>query len=136
MLKYRGQYRVIFEIDTKGKPSEFALIPCGIKRGSTICRHSDDTLSVYITGIKTANRLSREYPDLFRPFQIGDSEATLLFNEADIEKAAAILKARILGKNMNPRPKRKVIISEEQKRILTDRLKAMNACRVCGRKCE
>ena len=72
-----------------------------------------------------ANRLL-EHPDIFKPFQMGDSEATLLFAESDMERAATILKPRVMGKNMNPRPKRKVMISEERKRILSDRMKALH----------
>ena len=127
MLKYRGTYRVVYECDKRtGQPYEFTYVPCLIKKGSNVCRHSDNTLNVYISSAKIANRLLKECPDLFKPFQIGDSEAVLLFKEADIEKAAAILKARVLGKNMNPRPKRKVMLSEERKKILSDRMKELH----------
>lgn len=127
MLKYRGTYRVLFEIDKAGKPCEFTFIPCRIKKGANICRHNGDVLNIYIPSIKMANRLSREYPDLFKPFQTGDSEAVLLFNEADIEKAAAILKARVMGKGMSPKPKRKVTISEERKQELSERMKELHS---------
>ena len=137
MLKYKGQFRVVFEIDKRtGKPGEFSYIPCGIKKGSNICRHSESMHNVFILSIKIANRLLREHPELFKPFQMGDSEATLLFNEANIEKAAAILKVRVMGKDMSPRPKRKVIISVEHIKVLSDRLTKINACRVSGRECE
>lgn len=113
MLKYRGQYRVLYETDKRtGAACEFTYIPCRIHKGSDIYRYSDDTLATYITSIKVFNRLLREYPDLFRPHQTGDSEGTLLFPESRMNEAAIILKARI---------KRQV--SEEQKQILTDRIK-------------
>lgn len=127
MLKYRGTYRVLFETDKTGNPCEFTFIPCLTKKGANICRHNENTLNVYIPGIKIANRLLKECPDLFKPFQIGDSEATLLFNEADIEKAAAILKARVGGKNKSPKPKREVAISKERKQELSDRMKHINS---------
>ena len=107
MLRYRGTYRIVFEQDKRtGKPLEFTFIPCCIRGGSNICRHYESALSAYIPGIKTANRLLKEQPDIFRPFQIRDSEATLLFNESDMERAAIILIPRVMGKNMNPRPKK------------------------------
>lgn len=77
--------------------------------------------------MKTVNRLLKEYPDLFKPFQIGDSEATLLFSEADIEKAAAILKARVMGKNKSPKPKRQIVISEDRKKELSEQMKELQS---------
>jgi len=112
----------MYECDKAGAACEFAFIPCLIKKGSNICRQSDDTLNVYIPSIKIVNRLLKEYPDIFRPFQVGDTEGTLLFKESDIEKAAVILKARVMGKGMNPKPKRRVNFSEEYKKLLTERL--------------
>lgn len=107
MLKYRGQCRVVTETDKRtGKPLEFTFVPCRIKKGTNICRHNADTLNVYIPGIKTANRLLKEYPDIFKPFQAGDSEATLLFPECMIDEAAIILKAIVKGANTSPRSKR------------------------------
>lgn len=128
MLKYRGQYRVVFETDKRtGKPAEFVYIPCRIKRGSNIVRHDENTLNAYIPSVKIANRLLQEYSDLFELFQIGDSEATLLFNEADIAKVAAILKAKVQGKNKSPRPKRTVTISEDRKKELSERMKKLHS---------
>lgn len=126
MLKYRGQYRVLYEIDKTGKPCEFTFIPCRIKKGASICRQDDNTLNVYVPGIKTVNRLLKEYPDLFKPFQIGDTEGTLIFKESDIEKVAVILKCRIRGKNMSPRPKRKVAMPDERKQELADRMRKLH----------
>ncbi|MDD5064993.1 MAG: hypothetical protein PHQ35_09600 [Phycisphaerae bacterium] len=125
MLKYRGTYRVMYEVDKTGKACEFTFIPCLIKRGSNICRHSDTVLNVYITSSKIINRLLKEYPDLFRPFQTSNGEGTLLFNEADIEKAAEILRPKVLGKGMNPKPKRQVTLSDERKKELSDRMRSM-----------
>lgn len=123
MLKYRGQFRVLYETDTRtGQAAEFTFIPCRIRPGANIYRYSDSLLAAYIPGIKTANRLLREHPDIFRAFQTGDSEAVLLFKEADIEKAAIILKAKIQGKNKSPRPKRKLNLSNEQRRVLSERM--------------
>ncbi len=127
MLKYRGKYRVLYETDKTGKACEFTFIPCLIKRGSNICRHSDTILNVYITSSKIINRLLKEYPDLFRPFQTGNGEGTLLFDESNIDKAAAILKPKVLGKGMSPKPKRQVNISEERKQELSERMKLLHA---------
>jgi len=74
MLKYRGQFRVLYECDKRtGKPGEFTFIPCRIKKGANICRHNDTTLNVFIPSTIIANRLLREYTDIFMPFQSGDS---------------------------------------------------------------
>lgn len=127
MLKYRGTYRVLFEVDKAGKPCEFTFIPCRIKKGSNICRHNENVLNAYIPSAKIANRLLKEYPDLFKPFQTGDSEATLFFSETDIEKAAVVLKARVMGKGMSPKPKRKVTISEDRKKELSERMKELQS---------
>jgi hypothetical protein len=53
---------------------------------------------------------------------MGDIEIILFFSEKDIKKAAAILKARIQGKNKSPKPKRKRTLTEEQKNVLRERL--------------
>lgn len=132
MLKYRGTYRVMYEMDKSEKPCEFTLIPCRIRKDASICRHNDDTLNAYIPSIKTVNRLLRDYPDIFKPYQIGDSEGTLLFAELDMIKAAAILKPRVLGKNLNPKPKKQRHISEAERKILSDRMKKLNHNRFTG----
>lgn len=125
MLKYRGQFRVMFECDTRtGQAAEFSYIPCLIRPGANIYRFNDDTLAAYIPGMRTVNRLLQEHSDLFRPLQAGDSEATLLFNEANISQAAAILKARVKGKNKNPKPKKKYNLTDEQRKRIGERLKA------------
>lgn len=126
MLKYRGTYRALFEIDKTGKVCEFTHIPCQIKKGSNICKHSDTVLNAYIPSIKILNRILKEYPEMFKPFQVGDTEGTLLFKEADIEKAAVILKARVKGKGMSARPKRQVTLSEERKLELANRMKQLH----------
>ena len=51
MLTYRGQYRVLFETDKAGKACEFTYIPCGIRKGANICRHSNDMLNIFIPSI-------------------------------------------------------------------------------------
>lgn len=122
MIKYRGQYRVIYETDKQGKACEFAYIPCGIMRGCNICRHSDNTLNVNIPSIRTANRLLKEYPEIFKPFQVGDNEASLLFQESDMDKAATILKVRVKGKNQSPKPKRKCNLTKKQRQAIGERL--------------
>ena len=127
MLKYRGQYRILYDLDKQGKPCEFIYIPCGIHKGSNICRHDSNTLNAYITSSIVANNLLRDHHDLFGIFQMGDSEATLLFPESRMEEAAIILKAKVLGKNLGPRPKRKVVISEDRKKILSERMRQMKA---------
>jgi len=106
VLNYRGTYRVVFEVDTCGKPMEFTFIPCRIRKGANICRHDDATLNVLIPGSGTADRLLKEYPDLFQPWQMGAAEATLTFPEARMIEAAKILKPFTLGKAVSPRAKR------------------------------
>jgi hypothetical protein len=133
MLKYRGIFRVQYEVDKQGKACEFTYVPCGIKRGSNICRHSDDMLNVYLTSSIVANNLLREHIDLFKPYQMGDGEATLLFPESRIAEAAEILKARVMGKGLNPRPKIKHPMTDEQKRIATERLAKYRLTQQCGR---
>jgi hypothetical protein len=112
MLKYREIYKVIYEVDKAGKRCEFTFIPCQIKRDSNICRHDDNMLNVYITSIKIANRLLLEYPDIFIPFQKGDNEVKLLFQESKISEAAEILKA-----------KKKRVYSLEQKKVMAERIR-------------
>jgi len=127
MLTYRGTYRVLYETDKAGKACEFTFIPCRIKKGSNIVRYSDNMLNAYIPSIKIVNRLLNDFPELFKPCQIGDSEGTLLFKESDIEQAATILKARVMGKGMSPKPKRIVTISDERKQELSIRMKRIQA---------
>jgi hypothetical protein len=127
MLKYRGQYRVLYEVDKQGKATEFSYIPCRASKGANIYRHNDDTLNAYIASSKTANRIVKENPELFKFFQNGEGEATLLFKESDIDKAAEILKAKTQGKNMNPRPKKKMNLSDEQREKLSARIKTIKS---------
>ena len=127
MLKYRGQYRVLYEIDKAGKPCEFSFIPCRIKKGASIVRHNVDTLNVYIPGAKAVNKLLKEYPYIFKPFQIGSAEGTFLFPESLLLEAAEVLRPYVKGKNMSPKPKRKVTISEERKKELSERMKRLHA---------
>lgn len=123
MQKYRGTYRVMFECDTRtGQAAEFTYIPCRIRPGANIYRYNDDTLAVYISGTKVVNNLLENHWEIFRPFQKGDKEAALLFAEKDVEKAAFILKPRIQGKNMNPKPRKKRTMSEKQKEVLREQI--------------
>jgi len=127
MLKYRGTYRVMYEIDKHtGKALEFVYVPCKIKKGSNICRYNDNILNVYIPSSIIVNNLLKDYSDIFKPLQIGNGEATLLFNESNIKKVAVILKAKTYGKNKSPKPKIKRNFSEEQKRVAGERLKLMH----------
>lgn len=108
MLKYRGQYRVIFECDKNtGKPLENTFIPCRVRKGVNICRYNETTLNVYIPGIKAVKTLLGKHPDIFTLFQMGDHEATLLFPESKMQQAAAILKPIIKGANISPKSKAK-----------------------------
>ncbi len=122
MIEYRGQYRVLYETDKVGKVCEFTYIPCRIIKGCNICRHSYNTLNVYIPSSRTAKRLLSEYPEIFKPFQVGDNEATLLFSECKMDEAAVILRARVKGKNQNPKPKRKCNLTEKQRQAIGERL--------------
>lgn len=97
---------MVYETDSTGKPAEFTFIPCRIRKGANICRHDDNTLDVYIPGIKTVRRLLKEYPGIFKPYQTGDTEATLLFQESLMSEVAKILKPFVTGKGISPRSKR------------------------------
>jgi hypothetical protein len=123
MLKYRGTYRVLFETDVRtGKAAEFTYVPCRIRPGANIYRYNDDTLVTFIPGTKAVNNLLKNHLEIFRPFQKGDKEATLLFAEKDMKQAAFVLKPRTKGKNMNPRPKRKQNLTDEQRAVIGERL--------------
>lgn len=108
MLKYRGLYRVAYEIDKTGKPGEFTFIPLKLKRGSNIVRHNENILSVYIPSKTITKRLLTEYPDLFKLLSVGDSEDILLFAESRLPEAAEILRPYIKGRNVSPRSKRNI----------------------------
>lgn len=128
MLKYRGQYRVIYETDERtGKPLEFAYIPCRIRKGASICRHEGDILNVFVPGAKAVSKILNEYSDIFKPFQIGGTEGTFLFPESSLAEVAWILKPYVKGKNKNPKPKRQVTISDERKLELSIRMKQLHA---------
>lgn len=105
MIKYRGRYRVVFEMDKQtGKPLEACFIRC--RHNINICRHNDSVLNAYIPSRMKATYLLKMYPSLFILFQSGDKEATLLFKETDIEKAAGILGAMVKGANVSPKSRR------------------------------
>jgi hypothetical protein len=116
----------MYEVDKRaGKALEFTYVLCRIKKGSNICRYSNDVLNVYIPSSIITNSLLKEYPDIFRPFQMGNGEATLLFDETDINRVAVILKIQTRGRCQSPKPRRKLNISEEQRKIASDRMKEM-----------
>lgn len=106
MLKYRGLYRVVHEIDKTGKLGEFTFIPLKLKRGTSICRHNETTLNVYIPSKTIAKRLLIEYPDIFTLLSMGDCGGVLLFPETKLPEAAIILKPYTKGSNVSPRSKR------------------------------
>lgn len=106
----------------RGLYAPVTVVPCRVRPGANIYRYNDDTLAVYVPGTKAVNNLLENYSDTFRPFQMGDKESTLLFAEKDIEKAAFILKPRTRGKNMNPKPRKKRTLSEEQKEALREQI--------------
>jgi hypothetical protein len=106
MIKYRGLYRVSYEIDKSGKPCEFTFLPLKLKRGASICRHNETTLNLYVPSKIIAKRLLVEYQDLFTLLSMGDSEGILLFPESKLPEAAAILKPYIKGCKVSPRSKR------------------------------
>ncbi len=122
MQNYRGQYRVLYETDKQGKVCEFSFIPCRISKRANICRHNNDTMNAYIPSTKTAKRLLKQYPYIFKKYQTGDSEAILLFPEYKMDEAAKILKARVKGKNQSSRPKRICNLTEEQRQVIGERL--------------
>lgn len=110
MLNYRGRYRVCFEVDRRtGKVGEFSFIP--ILGSGNICRHNASILNVFLSSNR-GKFLLKEYPELFRVFQLGQAEMTLLFDEAIIKQVATILKAKTQGKNVSPRSKRNIKLKE------------------------
>ena len=115
MIEYRVN-TVFYTKRTSRAKHAIHYIPCGIIKGCNICRHSYNTLNVYIPSSRTAKRLLSEYPEIFKPFQVGDNEATLLFSECKMDEAAVILRARVKGKNMNPKPKRNAISQKNKGR--------------------
>lgn len=129
MLTYRGQYRILFEVDKQGKPAEFSFIPCRIKRNSSIYRHNSTTLGAYVVGKYTINKLIG-LPELFKPFQVGDSEASFLFPERLLPEAAAILRPYVKGAALSPKPRRKIAVSDERKQELADRMRKLHANKV------
>jgi hypothetical protein len=105
MIIYRGKYRTSYEMDLKtGKPLEACFIKC--KKNITIYRHNESILSAYIPSRMKLTYILKTYPNLFTPFQIGDREGSVLFDESNIEDAAIILGAMVQGKNVSPRSKR------------------------------
>lgn len=109
MLKYRGTYRVVYEMDMQTrKPCEFSFIPCRIKKGANIYRNNDKELYVYLPSGQIGNRLLKEYPDLFRLFLQSSCETILCFDEPRMSEAAKILKPWTSGKNIFPGSKRNI----------------------------
>lgn len=109
MLKYRGQYHVVYEMDKRtGKPAESSYIPCRIKKGANICRHNNSILSVYILGIRLIHKLLKEYPSIFRLYKAWDNEGVLLFDESNMSEVARILKPIVQGKNTFPKSRRNI----------------------------
>lgn len=106
MLKYRGLYRVAYEIDKVCKPCEFCFLLLRIKKGANIYRHNDTTLNAYIPSKTIVKRLAEKYPDLFKVHSLGDFEGILLFPESKLPEAAEILKPYTKGKYISPRSKR------------------------------
>ena len=130
MLKYKGRFRVLYECDVRtGKPQEFTYIPCRIKKGSNICRHSETMLNAYITSAKIIQRLLREHPDIFTMLQDCDYEGTLLFPESRIDEVAPILKIQTSGRTLSSRPKYTQNITPEERERRTQRIQEYNAKR-------
>lgn len=113
MLKYRGKYRVVYEMDMKTlKPCEFTFIPCRIKKGSNIYRNDNNELFAYIPSIVIGSRLAKDYPGIFRIHLQSELESILAFDECHMEQAAKILKAYTSGKNIAPTSKRNLRFQE------------------------
>ena len=139
VLQYRGTYRVLYEVDKYGKATnsaEATYIPCNIKKGSLIGRYNDDTMYAYVNSIKIYNALLRESPKIFNKFQEGDKEGAVLFPESQMEYVAKRLKARLLGKGMSPRPKRKAYITDERRKELSEQLKNIRPLRSSSKRNE
>ena len=107
MLRYRGKYRVVCEMDlSTNKACEFTFIPCKVKKGSNIYRNSDTELFAYISSVIIGSRLLKEHPDLFRLFLQSDCEIILSFDESRMTEAIKVLKAWTFGKNIPPSSKK------------------------------
>ena len=126
MLKYRGRYRVLCEADIRGISIEFTCIPCGIKKGANICRHSDTMLNAFIPSTKIIHRLIKEYPEIFTLWQEGYCEGTIIFPETEIDKVAKLLKATKKGKGKPVRLKTNYSISDKRRKELSEQMKERN----------
>lgn len=113
MLKYKDQYRVDHEKDTSGKECEGTSVRCTRCRGTEIYRWGDNKLAVYIPSTQVGRKILSEHPALFTLETETSSEMVFLFDEANLDEAAVILKAR---------KKVKMILTDEQRAELRDRM--------------
>lgn len=110
MLKYRGTYRVVHEVDRRTlKPTDNVddtYIYC-TKRGQ-IWRYSQNILVYEREGCNVKqlkNKLVGAGIEIIDEF--GDnSSIKIFFNEKDIHKVAKIVQARTLGANISPNSKK------------------------------
>lgn len=110
MLKYRGTYRVVHEVDRlTSKPTENSddtFIYCS--KGGQIWRKSSDILV-----FERENCHGKNILDKFKEVNVNITDSIIdnnmvqiWFNEEDIDKVAKIVQARTLGANINPKSKR------------------------------
>lgn len=110
MVKYRGKYRVVHEVDRLTfKPTnnpDDTFIYCA--KGGQIWRQSPSTL-VYERECKSSKYLFDKLTaaDIkVIDFYYAEGLVRVWFDESDLDKVAKIVGARTLGANINPNSKR------------------------------
>ena len=121
MLRYKDNYRVEYEKDTRGRNCQETFIRCSRFKGMEIYRHSPTMLGVYIPSLKVGNKIMAEHPTLFRLQTETSCEMALLFDEATFAEAFTVLKAR-------KRVKKE--LTEEQRSELRNRMATMRKSQV------
>lgn len=110
---FGDKYAVAWDGARKGKERDpwLLIVPC---KNGHISPHGGRLLAVYLSNrSNTVARIKREVASA-KPHQQGDREASILFDVKDFDQVAAIVGAR---------RKRKLNLTDEQRRAIGDRLK-------------
>jgi len=136
MIKYRGQYRVFMPLDNKGNSTENTDDTYLQSRQVEIYRYNSELLAVmFKSNIYCNNRLKdfNEAGVKLTILQDGDDERVYIFKESDFEKVVNIIKLTTKGKNKSPivrANKKKRELSEEQLKVLRERLERMRSNKI------
>lgn len=115
MLKYKNEYKVVKNKDSKDSIVNKDDIYIFCRKGVQIYRYDDNTLAVQFNTRQYCKNRIKDLSELgvqLTPLQIGDNERTYTLKESDLSTVAEVVKSR----------KRKVL-SDEQKEILSLRMK-------------